>query len=96
MIYRSVKLEDDGRLELGFDASTRRKDYVDIRRSAWNSGVQAVPRFGNLRSPVREVDADTRVSRRQADGLPVEHRETSGVRLPNKQETSSQPEIGGD
>jgi hypothetical protein len=63
--------------ELGLDTCTRHKDYSNIRRSAWKSGAQVSPRSGKLRQPVGEFHDDTMGSRRQDDGLPIEHEETS-------------------
>jgi hypothetical protein len=79
---------------LGFDTYIRHKNHSAIRWSAWNYGVQVVPRFENPRQPVSDVHDDIRGSRRQAGVLPVEQEETSAVRPPDGQQTSSRNEIG--
>jgi hypothetical protein len=79
---------------LGFDIYIRHKTHSGIRWSAGIYEAQVVPRSGNLRQPFGEVPDDTRGFRREVGVLPVEHEETSAVRPPDGQQTSSRNEIG--
>jgi hypothetical protein len=71
-LQTSLRKAAEGRLELGVDTSTRDEEYSAMRRSAWNSSVQVIPRFGNLGSPAVELRGDTRSLQREVDELLVE------------------------